>query len=170
MLNHALGREQAFIDAAERYGTKSSIIRLNYSIDLRYGVLVDIGQKVLSGIPVDVTTGFVNVIWQRDAVAHIIASLSLAQAPPQILNVTGPEVHRVRDIAIAFGKQFGREPVFYGEETDTAWLSNARESHRLFGTPETSTDQMIAMTADWLKKGGELLNKPTHFEARDGKY
>ncbi|NNE92413.1 MAG: NAD(P)-dependent oxidoreductase [Verrucomicrobiales bacterium] len=161
-----LGREEAF----RKSGAKTALIRLNYSIDLRYGVLVDIAQKVRTGQPVPVETGYVNVIWQGDAVAHTIQSLSFAESPPFLLNVTGPGVLRVRDLATAFGEKFGREPVFEGEEAPTAWLSNAAKSHNLFGEPPVSLETMIDLIARWLESGGELLDKPTHFENREGKY
>lgn len=164
------GREQAFFDAAANFGTRSTLIRLNYSIDLRYGVLVDIAQKVLAGEAVDVTTGHVNVIWQGDALAHTILGLDHVAAPPYVLNVTGPDVLSVRYLANAFGQRFGREVSFVGEEAPLAWLSNASKSHGLFGRPDVSVDQMAAWIADWLEQGGELLGKPTHFENREGKF
>ncbi|MEZ6058961.1 MAG: NAD(P)-dependent oxidoreductase [Planctomycetaceae bacterium] len=164
-----LGREQAFVEAG-RLGTRSSIIRLNYSIDLRYGVLVDIAQAVMAGRPVDLTTGYVNVIWQGDAIAHIVQALPHAAAPPEIFNVTGADVLRVRDLAHAFAVRFGVEAQLTGRESDTAWLNNPAKSHRLFGPPAVSTEQLVDWVADWLKRGSPTLNKPTHFEARDGKY
>lgn len=168
--NSCKGREQAFQDAAARFGTRSALIRLNYSIDLRYGVLVDIAQNVLAGNPVDLSTGYVNVIWQGDAIRHTIRSLEHVAAPPLLLNVTGPDVLRVRDLAVEFGKRFDREVSFAGEERPTAWLNNPHKSHTLFGPPSVSIDQMLDWVADWLKGGGALLGKPTHFQARDGNY
>lgn len=164
------GREQAFIDAAHHYGTKSALIRLNYSIDLRYGVLVDLARKVLEGETIDLTTGYVNVIWQGDAIRHTLRSLEHVSSPPLLLNVTGPGVLRVRDLVHEFAKRFDREPLFTGKEALTAWLNNASRSHALFGKPETSLEQMLDWVAEWLKNGGELLGKPTHFETRDGNY
>ena len=111
------GREQAFIAAAQNYGTKSALIRLNYSIDLRYGVLVDLAQKVMRGDPVDLSMGYVNLIWQGDAIRHTIRSLEHVAAPPLVLNVTGSDILRVRDLANGFGDRFGREVVFTGEES-----------------------------------------------------
>ncbi|MCH2203863.1 MAG: NAD(P)-dependent oxidoreductase [Fuerstiella sp.] len=165
-----LGREQACVDAAERWGTQSSLIRLNYSIDLRYGVLVDIAQNVLAGRPIQLDMGYVNVIWQRDAVSHIIQSLRHSSAPPFVLNVTGPEVVQIRDLAESFGRKFNRNVTFTGTEADTAWLANSDKACGLFGAPQTSIIQMIDWTAEWLKRGGATLGKPTHFEARDGKF
>jgi len=165
-----LGRETAFREAADQWGTRSALIRLNYAIDLRYGVLVDIAQKVVAGLPVDLSTGFVNVIWQGDALAHIIEALPYAGAPPFVINVTGPGILGVRDLATGFGERFGKMPVLVGEETETAWLNDASKAHALFGKPEVTVDEMIEWIATWLESGGETLGKPTHFEARDGKY
>lgn len=165
-----LGREQAFTDASRKQGTPCVLIRLNYSIDLRYGVLVDIAQKVRARIPVDVETGYVNVIWQGDAVKHILRSLPLAESPPLVLNVTGGEILRVRDLAERFGERFGVPVQIAGNEAPTAWLSNPANAHRLFGPPVISTDQMIDWIAEWLEAGGEILDKPTHFEVRSGAY
>jgi len=164
------GRERAFFDAAERWGARSALVRLNYAIDLRYGVLLDIAQKVRAGRPVDVTTGYVNVIWQGDALAHTVQCLSHAAAPPLVVNVTGARVLRVRDLAHAFAERFGCEVTFAGEEAPTAWLSNATRAHRRFGPPTVSVEQMIDWIAAWLKRGGPTLDKPTHFENRDGNY
>lgn len=164
------GREQAYFEAASKYGTLSSLIRLNYSIDLRYGVLVDLALKVKSGQAIDLSTGYVNVIWQGDAIRHTIRSLPLASAPPFVLNVTGPEVLRVRDLAEGLARRFGCEVSFAGEEAQTAWLNNAARSHQLFGKPETPVDDMLDWIAEWVDRDGELLGKPTHFEVRDGKY
>ncbi len=165
-----LGRERAFVAAAERLGTRSALIRLNYAVDLRYGVLVDLAQKVLTGEPVDVSTGYLNFIWQGDALAHTIQALGRASAPPYVLNVTGPGVHRVRELAERFGKRFGKPVTFTGEEAPTAWLNNASRAHGLFGPPEVSNDDLLDMVADWVEQGGATLGKPTHFERRDGNF
>lgn len=165
-----LGREQAFVAAASRWGTRSSLIRLNYSIDLRYGVLVDLAQKVLAGEAIDVSMGYANIIWQRDAVSHLIQTLPRTSAPPFVLNVTGPDVLRIRDLAQSFEKRLGCDLDLRGEESTTAWLNNAARSHQLFGRPQTTVEQMVAWTADWLERGRPTLGKPTHFETRDGEY
>lgn len=164
------GREQAFYNAAEKSGTRSSLIRLNYANEPRYGVLVDIAQKVLAGEPVDVSMGYVNVIWQGDAIQHSIRSLEYASAPPFVLNVTGAEILSVREIAAAFADKFHRKVEFTGVEAPTAWLNNAAKSHNMFGSPQVSVAQMIDYVAAWLGAGNEVLGKPTHFETRDGKY
>ena len=156
------GRELAFADS----GARCSLIRLNYAVDLRYGVLVDIAQRAHAGLPIDVRTGYVNVIWQGDACAYIIAALAHASSPPFILNVTGSRTLRVRDIA----ERLAVTPTFNGEEAPTAWLNNASRSHQLFGAPRVGEDELIQHVAKWLQAGGETLDKPTHFETRDGSY
>lgn len=165
-----LGREQAFVENALRNGTLTSLIRLNYSNELRYGVLVDIAQKVLADMDVSLEMGYVNLIWQGDAVAHVIQSLSRAASPAFVLNVTGEQILRVRDLANMFGERFGKSPKFTGHPNETAWLNNALLSHRMFGKPSVTIEQMVDWIADWLKNGGETLNKPTRFDVRDGDY
>jgi nucleoside-diphosphate-sugar epimerase len=165
-----VAREQAFTEVAAAHGTSVTLIRLNYSIEFRYGLLVDIAQMVLEGKPVDVTTGYVNVIWQTDAVAHSIQALEIAGAPAVPINVTGREVLSVRDLAHRFGAALDRPVQITGTEADTAWLNNASHSHRLFGQPLTSVDQMVEWIAEWLKRGGETWGKPTGFERRDGRF
>jgi hypothetical protein len=146
------------------------MLRLNYAIDLRYGVLLDIGQKVFERRPVDVTMGHVNVIWQGEANSIALRSFGLCQSPPAVLNVTGPETAAVRWIAGEFGKRFGMEPIFQGMEAETALLSNAGRCQKLFGRPSVTVEQMIEWVADWIRMGGVTLAKPTHFETRDGRF
>jgi nucleoside-diphosphate-sugar epimerase len=165
-----LGREQSFTRAARELGTRVALIRLNYSVEFRYGVLVDIASKVLARKPIDVSTGHFNVIWQRDAVAHIIQAHAFASDQPFILNVTGPRAYDVRTIATQFAKYFGEEPIFTGSEAPTAWLNDASLSHRLLGPPGTSIEQMIEWTAAWLSAGYPTFDKPTGFEKRDGSF
>lgn len=164
-----LCREAAFIETAESHGP-SSIIRLNYATEFRYGVLVDIARNVMNGQPIDLTTGFVNVIWQRDAVDQILRTLPLASAPPLIINITGPDVLRVKDLATAFGRIFGIAPQFTGEEAPTAWLNNASFSHERLGMPSTGLATMIDWTAAWMLHVGQTFGKPTGFERRDGNF
>lgn len=165
-----VAREQAFIHVATTHRTPVALIRLNYSIEFRYGLLVDIAQTVLADRPVDVTTGYVNVIWQTDAVAHTIQALELVGAPAVPINVTGAEILSVRDLAHRFGAALGRPVQIVGTEAETAWLNNAAHSHRLFGRPLTSVDQMIAWISAWLLQHGETWGKPTGFEKRDGRF
>ena len=155
---------------SSRNGTRVALIRLNYAIDLQYGVLLDIGQKVFARQPVSVAMGMVNVIWQGDANSAVLRSLALAASPPFVLNLTGPGVLRVRDLAERFGRIFGVEPDFEGTEAETALLNDASQCHRLLGPPEVGIDEMIEMIAERIRSGGPTLNKPTHFEVRDGKF
>ena len=165
-----VAREQAFTEVAAGHGTPVALIRLNYSVEFRYGLLVDIAQMVFARQPIDVTTGYVNVIWQNDAVAHTIQALEIAGSPAVPINITGAETLSVRDLAQRFGAAFGVPVKFVGTEAETAWLNNASHSHRLFGPPHTSVDQMIAWIAAWLQRGGETWGKPTGFEKRDGRF
>lgn len=165
-----LGRERVFEHASREYGTRVSIFRLNYAIDLRYGVLFDIASQVLAGNAVDVSMGSVNVIWQGDANAIALRALTLASSPPQILNVTGPENISVRWLVEQFAQRFGVEPVITGEEASTALLSNASKVFGLFGYPAMPLATMLDLVADWIKAGGPTLGKPTHFQEREGKF
>ena len=165
-----VGRERVFTHYSRKYGTKQLMYRLNYSVELRYGVLVDIGQRVLAGEPVDITMGVFNLIWQGDAVARAIQCLLHVSSPPKLLNVTGAEKIPLSDVAERFGKIFGKKPILKGMPAREAWHSDASESIRLFGPTTKSLDEMIAMVAEHLLAGGKLLGKPTHFETRDGKF
>jgi len=165
-----IGRERMFEYGSEKYGTGVVLLRLNYAIDLRYGVLRDIADKVRQGMPVDLTMGMVNVIWQRDANSVALRALAHCQSPPLILNLTGPEMVSIRRLATKFGEIFGVEPVFTAEEAPTALLSNASRCHGLFGYPQVTLDQMVRWVAHWVEIGGRSLDKPTHFEQRDGRF
>jgi len=166
----ALGRERIFEFFSERNHTPVTLLRLNYAIDLRYGVLLDIGQKVFERRPVDLTMGHVNVIWQGDANSVALRAFSLCQSPPAVLNLTGPETVPIRWIARKFAARFGIEPILEGTESDTALLSNAARCHKLFGYPSVTIEQMIEWVADWIGMGGATLAKPTHFQTRDGRF
>ena len=166
----ALGRERIFEFFSRRNQTPMVMLRLNYAIDLRYGVLLDIGQKVFERRPVDLAMGHVNVIWQGDANSVALRSFALCQSPPAVLNVTGPETVAVRWIAEEFGKRFGVVPIVRGTEAETALLSDATRSHQLFGRPSVTIEQMLEWVADWIRMGGATLAKPTHFETRDGRF
>jgi nucleoside-diphosphate-sugar epimerase len=165
-----LGREGVFRFYSKRHGTPVALVRLNYSVEPRYGVLVDIGQRILSGQPVDLGMGHVNLIWQRDACAHAIQCLDLAGSPAVPVNVTGPDILSVRTLAGELGRRLGRVPAFSGRETELAWLNDASWSHRQFGNPPTPLQDMLDWTAAWLQEGGRTLGKPTHFETSDGKF
>ena len=165
-----LGREDAFTRAAKDFGTRIALIRLNYSVEFRYGVLVDIASKVLCDEPVDVTMGHFNAIWQRDAVSYGIQAHALASKEPFIMNATGAGTYATRDVALRFGSYFGKLPIFTGSEEKTAWLNNASKAQNLFGLPETTMDEMIEWVATWLLAGHPTLGKPTGFEKRDGNF
>lgn len=167
-----LGRERVFAHAALTRGTRVANIRLNYAVDLRYGVLADIASRVQTGEPVDVTTGHANVVWQ--GYANEVALRSLLHATdgeaPFTLNLTGPETASVRRLAQWFGEEFGTEPVTVGEESPTALLSDASRCHALFGYPDVPLRTLVAWQADWLRRGLPLSGKPTKFQVRDGRF
>ncbi|MET9338365.1 NAD-dependent epimerase/dehydratase family protein [Nonomuraea sp. NPDC003804] len=165
-----LGRERVMSHFSAKYGTRLALIRLNYAVELRYGVLVDLAQKVNAGEPVDLSTGMANVVWQGYANEVTLRSLLHASAPPFVLNLTGPELISVRQAAIDLGRALGKQPSFVGEEAPTALLSNAARCHRLFGYPELTPAELIELTAAWIAEGGALLGKPTKFERRDGRF
>jgi hypothetical protein len=166
----ALGRERVYEFMSERHGTPICVYRLNYAVETRYGVLVDVALKVRDGIPVDLRMGHANVIWQGDANAVALRCLGLARRPAERLNVTGPRVESVREVAGRLGELLGRKPVLEGNEQPTALLSNAAKMVRLLGAPRVGTDQMVSWIAAWVKSGGRSLGKPSHFETRDGKF
>jgi nucleoside-diphosphate-sugar epimerase len=166
----ALGRERMFEYGSAQWGTQAAILRLNYAVELRYGVLVDIGRAVYERRPLDVGMGLVNVIWQRDANAICLRSFAYCDSPPAIFNITGPETLSVRYIAEEFGTKFGVKPEFAGQESDSALLNNAAKAHQLFGYPSVTAREVIDWSAEWIGNKKPLLNKRTHFETRDGKF
>lgn len=168
--NSCVARERIFTHFSRQHGTPLCLYRLNYSVEPRYGVLIDVAQKILAGEPVDVSMGYVNLIWQRDAVARSIQCLDVADSPAVPMNITGPETVSVRHLAERLALRLGKEACIVGKEAETAWISNAGRSFQLWGYPTVSLDQMIEWTVAWLLQGGSTLNKPTHFEARDGKF
>ena len=165
-----LGRERIFEYFSNRHGARVACIRLNYALDLRYGVLLDIGRRVWQRQPVPLAMGLVNVIWQGDANSIILRALALASAPPRILNVTGIETLRVRWIAERFGELFGIHPLLEGSEGETALLSDSSLCCRELGPPLVSTSQLIQWQAGWIRAGLPTLDKPTHYEVRDGSF
>lgn len=165
-----LGRERMFEHFSHVNGTPVLIYRLNYAIDLRYGVLLEIAKAVKSRRPVNLAMGYVNIIWQGDANQIAIRCLKFCSSPPAKLNVTGSTVTSVKWIAQEFGKLFGLNPVFENEEEPTALLSNAAKMEELFPFRKVSVQEMISMTAEWLQLDGPMLNKPTHFQERTGKF
>lgn len=165
-----LGRERIFQYFSKKNGTPTLIYRLNYAVDFRYGVIMEIAKSVLSESPIDLRTENVNVIWQGDANEIAIRALLHCTSPAKMLNVTGPETLSVRWVAKEFGKLFDKEPLFRYEAEGTALLNNASECHRLFGYPRVTIREIIDITAQWLLNGGEELDKPTHFQERGGKF
>jgi hypothetical protein len=166
----ALGRERMFEYGSAKWGTPVAILRLNYAIDLRYGVLVDIATAVFHRRPIDLSMAAVNVIWQGDANAACLRSFAYCQSPPLILNITGPETLSVRYVAEEFGRRFRVEPLFTSEEMPTALLSNSTKARQLLGFSTVTPCEMMDWIANWIKRGGVVLNKPTHFQTRDGKF
>jgi len=166
-----LARERMFEYMAETHGTRSLLVRLNYATDLRYGVLLDIATKVHTGIPVDVSMGWINTIWQGDANAILLSAFDVCSAPPTVLNLTGPELVSVRETALRFAELLNRpEPEFVGIEAETALLSDAARCRAMFGAPTVDVDTLIEWTAAWVAAEQPTLGKPTHFETRDGTY
>jgi len=165
-----LGRERIFQYSSLKFKTPVLIYRLNYANDTTYGVLLEIAKSVNDNKPINLSMGNVNVIWQGDANEIAIRSLHHCSVPPRTLNVTGPETLSVRWIAEQFGKLFGKEPLFIEEEQTTALLSNAAECTRLFGYPRFPPLEIIELLVDWIRQGGKMLKKETHFQERKGKY
>lgn len=165
-----LGRERILQHFSERNGTPMALLRLNYAIDLRYGVLLDIATQVAEGAPIDLSMGHVNVIWQGDANEVALRVFAHCDAPPFVLNLTGPEIVSVRRLAEAFGERLGREPVFVGEEQGTALLNDASRCHATFGYPSMPLRHMIDLVGAWVAHGGETLGKPTKFQVRTGRF
>lgn len=166
----ALGRERMFEYFSQRYGTPVTILRLNYANELRYGVLHDIAERVFERRPIDLSMGYVNVIWQRDANSVALRAFGHCASPPLVVNLTGAETLAVRQLAQRFGAVWGVEPVFEGSEKESALLNNARRCEQLFGPPEVSVDQMVEWIAAWVARGGRSLGKPTHYEERKGAF
>ena len=166
----ALGRERIFEYFSREHGVPTAIMRLNYACELRYGVLADIAQKVWTGQPIDVTMGYVNVIWQSGANAMALQSLERAASPPFVINIAGKPVVSVRELAQRFGELMEKPVEITGEEAPDALLSDASKAYEQFGPPEVEREQMLAWVAHWTMKGGRTLGKPTHFEVRSGKF
>lgn len=164
------GRERMFEYAARTFGTKVALYRLNYAVDLRYGVLYDLARNILNEEPIAITTPSFNCIWQGDANEAAVRLLLHADSNVFKLNVTGPETAGVKETAIKLGRLLGKEPRFTGEESSTAYLNNAGKMFSLFGYPTVPLETLIRWQAEWILDGGRVLNKPTHFEERKGSY
>ena len=165
-----LGRERVFQFSSKTNGTEMVLFRLNYAIDLRYGILHDVGGRIWAGEPVDGSVTHFNVIWQGDANERALLCLEHCQCPPAILNVTGAETLSLIEVAESFGKQMNKAVRYCGQPGPVGYLSDASRSLELFGPPLVSADQMVAWTARWIMDGGASLGKPTHFEVTDGKF
>lgn len=165
-----LGRERIFTQAAREHGTRLALIRLNYAVEMRYGILVDLGRQVLAGEPVDVTTGHVNIVWQGYANEVILRALRHASTPEFLLNLTGPETLSTRRLAVKLGVALDRDVTFAGQESPTALLADAARCHGLFGYPALAPDGLVRDVAQWLLAGGPVLDKPTKFQVRDGRF
>jgi nucleoside-diphosphate-sugar epimerase len=165
-----VGRERVFEHFSRALGVPVVLLRLNYASELRYGVLADVARRVARGEPVDLAMGHLNTIWQGDANAVALQAFALAASPPRVLNVTGPEVLSVRALAEEFGRRLGKPVAFRGTESDEALLSNVGPALRLFGPPRVGAAQLVAWVAEWVRRGGADLGKPTHFESRDGNF
>jgi nucleoside-diphosphate-sugar epimerase len=165
-----VGRERMFEYFSRKFATPGRLFRLNYAIDMRYGVLHDIATKILQGKPVDVSLGHVNFIWQGDASAQALRCLAHCDTPTSPINVSGHEILSVRDLAAKLGALLGRDPIIVGTEEPTAWLTDTSQAVKLFGLPVVDTGQLIAWTADWVARSMPSLGKPTKYEVRDGRY
>lgn len=168
--NSCLGRERIFEYFSHERGTRCLIFRLNYAVDLRYGVLVDIAQKVFARQPVNLSVAAFNVVWQGDANSYALRSIELCEAPPRILNVTGSEIISTQAAAEFFAQRFQRAAIYQGEPSALALLNNASLCHSLLGDPSITAQTLMEMVAHWIEIGGVSLNKPTKFEVTDGKF
>ncbi|MBV8924790.1 MAG: NAD(P)-dependent oxidoreductase [Bradyrhizobium sp.] len=165
-----VGRERMFEYFSQRFKTPGRLFRLNYAIDMRYGVLHDIATRVLAGTPIDVSLGHFNCIWQGDAASQALRCLAHCETPTSPINVSGREILSVRDLAGEFGRLLGKPPVITGKEEPTAWLTDTSQAVKLFGPPIVDTPQLVRWTADWVSRAMPSLNKPTKYEVRDGRY
>jgi nucleoside-diphosphate-sugar epimerase len=165
-----VGRERMFEYFSRKFSTPGRLFRLNYAIDMRYGVLHDIASKILQGKPIDVSLGHVNFIWQGDAAAQALRCLAHCEVPTSPINVSGHEILAARDLAARLGALLKRDPVIVGTEQPTAWLTDTSQAVKLFGLPIVDTAQLIRWTADWVARSMPSLGKPTKYEVRDGRY
>ena len=165
-----LGRERVFEHFSVKNGTKMLLYRLNYALDLRYGVLLEVAKNVIAEKPIDLSMGYVNVIWQGDANEYAIRSLLHCESPANKLNITGPETISVAWLAEKFGEHFGKKPIFENKPAEIALLNDASRAFELFGKPFVSLDEMIKMTVEWVRSGGKEISKPTHFQEREGDF
>jgi nucleoside-diphosphate-sugar epimerase len=168
--NSCVAREAMFEHFSRKHDTPGRIIRLNYAIDMRYGVLHDVASKVHAGAIIDLTAGHVNVIWQGDANAMILRMLAHCTTPASPINISGPETISIRWLAEEFGRLFGKTPQFTGREAADGWLVNTSKARKLLGEPPVPLERMIRWTADWIARGARSLGKETHYDTRDGSF
>jgi nucleoside-diphosphate-sugar epimerase len=167
--NSCVARERMFEHFSHQYATSGRLLRLSYAIDMRYGVLHDVAQKVRARQPIDLSMGHANIIWQGEANDWALRSLAHCATPTSPLNLSGPTIS-IRAAAEGLGQRLGVAPILTGREADTAWLLNSAPAYRLFGPPAVSLDTMLDWTADWAQRGMVSIGKPTHYEVRDGMY
>lgn len=165
-----LARERVFQFFSNQMEIPVALLRLNYAIDMRYGVLLDLANQIANHQPIDLTMSHVNIIWQGDACDMILRALPFAASPPRILNITGTDVLKVRDLAIRLGENLGISPEFAGAPSERALLSDSQQATSLFGPPRVSIDEMLRWTADWVAADRRTLGKPTHYSEREGKF
>jgi nucleoside-diphosphate-sugar epimerase len=165
-----LGRERVFEYFSRALNIPMALIRLFYACELRYGVLVDLARKIQAGEPIDLAMGYFNIIWQGDNNAMTLLALEHTASPPLVLNITGTERLSVREVADEMGDLMGKQPLFKGTEQATACLGDAGKAHQLFGAPRVDATQLIQWVVDWVRRGNAYLDRPTHFEVRDGRY
>jgi hypothetical protein len=165
-----VGRERMFQYFSRKFKTPGRLFRLNYAIDMRYGVLHDIATKIVRDQPIDVSLGHVNFIWQGDASAQALRCLAYCDTPTSPINVSGPEILAVRDLAARLGARLGRKPIIVGKEEPTAWITDTSQAVSLFGRPIVDSEKLIDWTADWIARSMPSLGKPTKYEVRDGRY
>jgi hypothetical protein len=165
-----LGRERVFEYFGRSMKMPMITIRLFYACEVRYGVVVDLARKIADEVPIDLSMGHFNIIWQGDSNAATLLSLEHASVPPFVLNLTGPELLSVREVSLELGRRLGKSPKFCGAELETSCIGNAGVAHSMFGLPTVGAARVLEWVAEWVKLGGVYLDKPTHFEARDGRY
>jgi nucleoside-diphosphate-sugar epimerase len=168
--NSCVGRERAIQYFTRNHGSSGRLVRLNYAIDLRYGVLHDLGQWIMAGQPIDLRMGYANIIWQGDATAQILRTLRHCTTPAAPLNIGNPANSSIRDLATLLGARLGKTPVFVNDEAPTAWINDTRQATELFGKPVVTVDRMLDWTADWLLRGMPSYGKPTRYEERNGRF
>lgn len=168
--NAAVGRERIFEFCSNRHGAPVALLRLFYALELRYGVLADIARMVHTGQSIPLANGSFNCIWQGDANEMVLRALALCHSPATAFNLCRPEIFSVREVATRFGELLGRRPNFEGQEAATALLGNASRMVKALGRPAIALETMLPWVAEWVKRSGRSLGKPTHFEVRDGSY